>query len=66
MILLNPKGNFNLHTHTCFCDGKDEPEEMVKKAIDLGFCALGFSGHEYSVNDEEFCMSRESCAAVHG
>lgn len=58
MIVLNPKGNLNLHTHTCFCDGKDEPEEMVKKAIDLGFCALGFSGHEYSVNDEEFCMSR--------
>lgn len=60
MILLNPKGNFNLHTHTCFCDGKDEPEEMVKKAIDLGFCVLGFSGHEYSANDEEFCMSREN------
>lgn len=60
MMLLNPKGNMNLHTHTCFCDGKDEPEEMVKKAIDLGFSVLGFSGHEYSANDEEFCMSRES------
>lgn len=59
MMLLNPKGNINLHTHTCFCDGKDAPEELVKKAIDLGFSALGFSGHEYSINDEEFCMSRE-------
>lgn len=60
MMLLNPKGNMNLHTHTCFCDGKDEPEEMVKKAIDLGFSVLGFSGHEYSINDEEFCMSKEN------
>ena len=35
----------NFHTHTCFCDGKDEPEEMVRRAMELGFTALGFSGH---------------------
>ncbi len=35
----------NLHTHTTFCDGNNTPEEMVKKAIELGFDSLGFSGH---------------------
>lgn len=60
MMILNPGGNVNVHTHTCYCDGKDTPEEMVKAAIELGFCALGFSGHEYSVNDADFCMRRES------
>lgn len=38
----------NYHTHSVFCDGKDEPESMVLKAIDLGFSALGFSGHSYN------------------
>ena len=35
----------NFHTHTIFCDGADTPEEMVIKAIELGFTQLGFSGH---------------------
>lgn len=35
----------NFHTHSTFCDGASTPEEMVKKAIELGFSALGFSGH---------------------
>ncbi|MDO9510938.1 MAG: histidinol-phosphatase [Bacteroidales bacterium] len=33
------------HTHTNFCDGDKEPEEYVLKAMELGFFALGFSGH---------------------
>lgn len=37
--------NFNLHTHTTFCDGKAEPEDYIQKAIALGFHTLGFSGH---------------------
>lgn len=57
MMILNPKGDVNLHTHTFYCDGKDKPEDMVQKAIALGFRALGFSGHEYSPIDEDFCMS---------
>ena len=36
---------FNLHTHTHFCDGSDEPEAYVKEAIKLNFSSLGFSGH---------------------
>lgn len=58
MKLLNPKGDVNLHTHTYYCDGKDAPEDMVRTALDLGFKTLGFSGHGYSVYDEDYCMSK--------
>lgn len=37
----------NLHTHTAFCDGKNTVEELVQRAIELGFDSLGFSGHIY-------------------
>lgn len=37
----------NLHTHTCYCDGKDTPEEIVLTALDKGFGSIGFSGHSY-------------------
>jgi len=36
---------FNLHTHSNFCDGKEPPENYVKKAIELDFHTLGFSSH---------------------
>lgn len=39
------------HNHTVFCDGKSTAEEMVLKAIALGFVSLGFSGHGYSPYD---------------
>ena len=42
----------NMHTHSTFCDGKDQPEEMVRTAIELGFDILGFSGHGYSPYDD--------------
>lgn len=35
----------NYHTHTTYCDGRSTPEEMVLRAIELGFEHLGFSGH---------------------
>ena len=37
----------NLHTHTTYCDGNNTPEEMVQKALELGFDTLGFSIHAY-------------------
>ncbi len=49
----------NFHTHTLYCDGKDTPEELIIKAIELGCPAIGFSGHSYTAYDEEYCMSRE-------
>lgn len=33
------------HTHSRFCDGLDEPEAMVQKALEQNFISLGFSGH---------------------
>ena len=41
----------NYHTHSTFCDGENTLEEMVRAAIDRGFSALGFSGH----NDAPYC-----------
>ena len=35
----------NFHTHTTYCDGHNEPEKMVERALELGFTTLGFSGH---------------------
>ncbi len=52
----------NLHTHTCFCDGKNTPEEIVQKAIALGMEAIGFSGHSYTPIDTSYCMSLEKTA----
>ena len=37
----------NLHTHTNFCDGKNDVETVVKKAIELGMTSIGFSGHSH-------------------
>lgn len=35
----------NIHTHTTFSDGRDTPEAMVQRALELGFHTLGFSDH---------------------
>lgn len=38
----------NLHTHGPFCDGKNDYEDTVKRAIELGFNSIGFSMHAYT------------------
>ena len=43
--------NFNLHTHSTFCDGAGTPEQMVAAALGKGFAALGFSSHSDMVTD---------------
>ena len=35
----------NLHTHTTFSDGKNSPDEMIKRAVERSFTSLGFSDH---------------------
>lgn len=35
----------NLHTHTCFTDGADSAEAMVRAALARGFFSLGLSDH---------------------
>ncbi len=63
MNVLNREGNFNLHTHTKYCDGNNEPEQLVQRALELGFIRLGFSGHEYASYDLDVCMTPESTLA---
>jgi histidinol-phosphatase (PHP family) len=35
----------SLHTHTNFCDGKDDVETMCGAAFERGFASIGFSAH---------------------
>ena len=37
--------NFSLHTHTIGFDGHNTEEEMVRRAIELGWDKIGFSNH---------------------
>ena len=34
--------------HSTFCDGKNDCESTVLKAIEIGFTAIGFSGHSHA------------------
>lgn len=47
----------NYHTHTCFCDGKHTPEEMVQEAVRLGCPEIGFSSHSHTKFDTRYCLS---------
>ena len=49
-------GYSNLHTHTCFSDGKHTPEENVLSAIRKNMISLGFSDHSYTDFDLRYCM----------
>ena len=58
----------NFHTHTTFCDGADTPEEMVDRALALGFSALGFSGHmdpEVSMDWDAYSAEVRRLASAH-
>lgn len=50
----------NYHTHTFYCDGKNSPEELIEKALELNFNILGFSGHGHTKRDSSYCMSLEN------
>lgn len=47
----------NIHTHTTFSDGKNTPEEMIQKAIELGFSSIGISDHSETAFDSDYCMA---------
>ena len=49
----------NLHTHGTFGDGRNEYEETVKHAINLGLTSIGFSEHGYTYFDDSCCMTKE-------
>lgn len=52
----------DFHTHTKYCDGRSSVREMADAAYRLGFRALGFSGHGYTVFDDSYCMSEAETA----
>jgi histidinol-phosphatase (PHP family) len=63
------KSHFNLHTHSKFCDGKGEPEEFVREAIEKGFHSLGFSSHapvpfknNFAIRDDQKLL--EYCTTI--
>ena len=35
----------SIHTHTVFCDGRDDVETMCRSALSKGLSAIGFSAH---------------------
>ena len=51
------------HVHTCFCDGKNSPEELVQAALSLGMTRLGFSAHSHVPFDAGGCLTPESTSA---
>jgi histidinol-phosphatase (PHP family) len=60
---------FNLHTHSNFCDGKEDPEAFVVEAMARGFHTLGFSSHapvpfsnNFAIKDED--ELRNYCARI--
>ena len=47
----------NAHTHSTYCDGRNDIPAMVSHARSLGFVSLGFSEHGYQNFDLEYSMS---------
>ena len=58
----------NYHTHTNFCDGKEEPETMVQEAIACGLSVLGFSGHSIYpfASDWDSCIRGRNSSFARG
>ncbi len=48
----------DFHVHTCFCDGKNSPEEMILAAIKLHMGKIGLVYHSYVPFDEECCIKK--------
>jgi histidinol-phosphatase (PHP family) len=49
----------NYHTHTHFCDGKENMRFFVEKAIELQFDHLGFSPHAPISNQYDFTLTQD-------
>ncbi len=56
LLSLNPLTT-DLHMHTCYCDGKDTPEQMIKSAIAKGLTTVGVLAHSY-VSFDDYCIKR--------
>ena len=60
MKILQSVINYNLHQHSNFSDGANNPEDYVKKAITLGFSSLGFTEHSPLPFDNPFSLKQEN------
>ncbi len=49
----------NYHTHTTYCDGKEDMIRFVQKGIDLNFDHLGFSSHAPLKKENNFSIKEE-------
>ena len=49
----------DFHVHSTLSDGEDEPEEIIKWAIEKGLPRLGFSEHSYAPFCAEYSLSEE-------
>ncbi len=52
--------NYNLHQHSIFSDGKEEPNKYVEKAIELNFSAIGFTEHSPLPFETPFSLKEEN------
>ena len=50
--------NYNLHLHSRFSDGHNEPVEYVKSALEMGIKHLGFSEHSPLPFDNPFSLKK--------
>lgn len=53
----------DLHMHTCFCDGRDTPGQMIEAAVAKGMEAVGVCIHSHTPFDESYCASPEGIRA---
>jgi len=49
----------NYHTHTHFCDGKENMQLFVEKAVELQFDHLGFSSHAPIAPQYDFTLTED-------
>jgi len=52
--------DYNLHQHTIFSDGKENPVNYVEKAVELGMSAIGFTEHSPLPFSNSFSLKEEN------
>lgn len=57
-IRFDELNNTDLHMHTTFSDGHDDPEDMIKAAISKGMYTIGISDHSYTFFDDSYCIAK--------
>lgn len=50
---------FNFHTHSTYCDGKSNLQQLIAEAEKLNLISLGFSSHAPLPFESKWCMKKE-------